>query len=99
MRLPYLVGDVVDASLRVGVLAVDTADLQQWHYYRSRNQEPGTVLVLLPYLELESVADGLEVGLGRDLGQTNVDGGTDGRTQIGGTERQPAKTIVSAIIG
>jgi len=36
-----LVGDVINSSLRVGVLSVDTADL-----------------------ELKSIADGLEVGLG-----------------------------------
>ncbi|GMT05175.1 hypothetical protein PENTCL1PPCAC_27349, partial [Pristionchus entomophagus] len=66
------VGDVVDASLRVGVLAVDSTDL-----------------------ELESVADGLEVGLGGDLGQTNVDRSTDGRAKVGGAEGQPAETLVS----
>ncbi|GMR30158.1 hypothetical protein PMAYCL1PPCAC_00353, partial [Pristionchus mayeri] len=67
-----LVGDVVNAALGVGVLAVDSTDL-----------------------ELESVADGLEVGLGRDLGQTDVDGGAHGGSQVGGAEGQPAETLVS----
>ena len=46
-------------------------------------------------LELESIADGLEVGLGRDLGETDVDRGTDCGTKVGGAEGQPSKTVIA----
>ena len=68
-----LVRDVVDASLGVGVLSVDTADL-----------------------ELKSVADGFEVGLGGDLGKADMDRGTDGGSEVGGAEGQPSKAVVTA---
>lgn len=67
-----LVGDVVDSSLRLGVLSVDSTNL-----------------------ELESIADRLEVWLGRDLWKTDVDGGTDGGSQVGWAEGEPSETVVA----
>ncbi|KAF1748264.1 hypothetical protein GCK72_024731 [Caenorhabditis remanei] len=67
-----LVGDVVDSSLRLGVLSVDSTNL-----------------------ELESIADRLEVWLGRDLWKTDVDGGADGGSQVGWAEGEPSETVVA----
>lgn len=46
-------------------------------------------------LELQAIADGLEVWAGGGLGQLDVDGGADGGSQVGWAEGEPAETVVA----
>lgn len=46
-------------------------------------------------LKLESIADRLEVWLGRDLWKADVDGGADGGSQVGWAEGEPSETVVT----
>ena len=46
-------------------------------------------------LEFQSIADSLEVWLGGDLWQADVDGGTDGGSQVGWAESEPSETVVA----
>jgi len=66
------VGDVVDATLGLGVLATGSAHLE--------------VELSGGLFELDAV--------GGELGQLDVDGSADGRSQVGGAEGQESETVV-----
>lgn len=46
-------------------------------------------------LELQTITDGFEVGLGRDLGELDMDGGANGGAEIGGAEGEPTETVIA----
>ena len=47
-------------------------------------------------LQFQSITDVLEVRLGRDLRELDVDRSTDSGSQVGGAEGEPSETLVTS---
>ncbi|GMR41529.1 hypothetical protein PMAYCL1PPCAC_11724, partial [Pristionchus mayeri] len=75
------------------VLGQAKASLQE--YGDDSSGRVGVLTVDAADLELQSIAHLQSIGLGRDLGQFDVHGGTDGRAKVGGAEGEIAEAFVS----